>query len=160
MSKVEEALQRIKRKLNKLQTLAILKEGEKQMLCLRQRNETISSVQMIDREGVQAPISYMSRPLQGMQICYIPMEKMVQALFHTTRSLRTTFRKHKVTVVTHEPMEEILKLSGRKGRLAKWAAEIQTYDISTKEDDVDRISTSVFITNFPDLTSAKDLFKA
>ncbi|GKA49590.1 nucleotide-binding alpha-beta plait domain-containing protein [Tanacetum coccineum] len=30
----------------------------------------------------------------------------------------------------------------------------------TKEDDVDRISTSVFITNFPDSTSAKDLFKA
>ncbi|GJY40396.1 nucleotide-binding alpha-beta plait domain-containing protein, partial [Tanacetum coccineum] len=30
----------------------------------------------------------------------------------------------------------------------------------TKEDDVDRISTSVFVTNFPDSTSAKDLFKA
>ncbi|GJY31354.1 reverse transcriptase domain-containing protein [Tanacetum coccineum] len=75
MSKVEEDLQRIKRKLNKLQTLAILKEGEKQMLCLRQRNETICSVLMVDKEGVQAPVSYVSRPLQGMQICYIPKEK-------------------------------------------------------------------------------------
>ncbi|GKB09693.1 reverse transcriptase domain-containing protein [Tanacetum coccineum] len=27
-------------------------------------------------------------------------------------------------------MEEILKLSGREGRLAKWAAEVRTYDIS------------------------------
>ncbi|GKD13193.1 hypothetical protein Tco_1197600 [Tanacetum coccineum] len=33
-------------------------------------------------------------------------------------------------MVTDGPMEEILKLSGREGQLAKWDAEIQTYDIS------------------------------
>ncbi|GKA99569.1 reverse transcriptase domain-containing protein [Tanacetum coccineum] len=108
-NEAEEALQRIKRKLNKLQTLAIPKEGEVLMLCLRQRNETISSVLMVEREGVQAPVSYVSHPLQGMEICYTLMEKMVQALIHATRSLRTTFRSHKVTVVTDEPMEEILR---------------------------------------------------
>ncbi|GJX78061.1 reverse transcriptase domain-containing protein [Tanacetum coccineum] len=59
-----------------------------------------------------------------MEICYTPMEKRVQALIHTTRSLRTIFRKHKVKVVTDGPIEEILKLSGKEGRLAKWAAEI------------------------------------
>ncbi|GKC01840.1 gag-pol polyprotein [Tanacetum coccineum] len=65
-----------------------------------------------------------------MKICYTPTEKMVQALIYTTRSLRTIFRKHKVKVVTDGPIEEILKLSGREGRLAKWAAEVWTYDIS------------------------------
>ncbi|GKG02703.1 nucleotide-binding alpha-beta plait domain-containing protein, partial [Tanacetum coccineum] len=30
----------------------------------------------------------------------------------------------------------------------------------TKEDDVDRISTSVYVTNFPDNVSAKELFLA
>ncbi|GJY73019.1 reverse transcriptase domain-containing protein [Tanacetum coccineum] len=40
----EEALRRIKRKLGKLQTMAIPKKGEVLMLCLRQRNETISYV--------------------------------------------------------------------------------------------------------------------
>ncbi|GJS66601.1 hypothetical protein Tco_0681165 [Tanacetum coccineum] len=35
MNEAEEALQRIKRKLNKLQTLAIPKEGEELMLCLQ-----------------------------------------------------------------------------------------------------------------------------
>ncbi|GJR24714.1 hypothetical protein Tco_0973241 [Tanacetum coccineum] len=63
-------------------------------------------------------------------ICYTPTEKMVQGLIHTTRSLRAIFRKHKVKVVTDEPMEIILKLSGREGRLAKWATKVQTYDIS------------------------------
>ncbi|GKC91698.1 hypothetical protein Tco_1152347 [Tanacetum coccineum] len=64
------------------------------------------------------------------KICYTPTEKMVQALIHTTRSLRAIFRKHKVKVVIDGPIEEILKLFGREGRLAKWAAEVWTYDIS------------------------------
>ncbi|GJX60162.1 reverse transcriptase domain-containing protein [Tanacetum coccineum] len=122
-NEAEEALRRIKRKLKKLQTLAIPKEGEVLMLCLRQRNKTISFVLLVEREGIQIPVSYVSRPLQGMDICYTPTEKMVQALIHTTRSQKAVFRKHKVKVVTDGPMEEILKLSGREGRLAKWAAK-------------------------------------
>ncbi|GKB23049.1 hypothetical protein Tco_0862450 [Tanacetum coccineum] len=76
-NEAEEALRRIKRKLGKLQTLAIPKEGETLMLCLRQRKDT-----------------------------------------------------HKVKVVTDGPIEEILKLSRKEERLAKWATEIHTYDIS------------------------------
>ncbi|GKD67561.1 reverse transcriptase domain-containing protein [Tanacetum coccineum] len=127
-NKVEEALQRIKRKLNKLQKLAIPKEGQVMMLYLRQRSELICSV--LEREGIQIVVSYVSRLLQGMEICYTPTEKMVQVLIHTTRSLRAIFRKHKVKVVTDRPIEEIMKLSEREGRLAKWAAEVWTYDIS------------------------------
>nr|GEV97014.1 Gag-Pol polyprotein [Tanacetum cinerariifolium] len=108
-NEAEEALQRIKRKLNKLQTLVVLKE---------------------ERNGIQILVSYVSRPLQGIEICYTLTEKIAQALFQTRRSLREIFRKHKVKVVTNGPMEEILKLSRKEGRLAKWAVEIQTYDIS------------------------------
>ncbi|GKA51612.1 reverse transcriptase domain-containing protein [Tanacetum coccineum] len=50
---------------------------------------------MVEREGIQMPVSYVSRPLQGMEICYTPTEKRVQALIHTARSLRAVFRKHK-----------------------------------------------------------------
>ncbi|GJY95840.1 gag-pol polyprotein [Tanacetum coccineum] len=92
-NKAEEALRRIKRKLGTLQTLAILKEGEDLMLCLRKRNETISFMLLVEREGIQIPVSY-------------------------------------VKVVNDRPMEEMLKFSGKEERLAKWAAEIQTYDIS------------------------------
>ncbi|GJV36953.1 reverse transcriptase domain-containing protein [Tanacetum coccineum] len=92
-NEAEKALQRIKRKLNKLQTLAVPKEGEILMLCLRQKDETISSVLLVEREGIQIHVSY-------------------------------------VKVITDGPMEEILKLSRKEGRLAKWVAEIRTYDIS------------------------------
>ncbi|GJU29883.1 reverse transcriptase domain-containing protein [Tanacetum coccineum] len=107
-----------------------VREGEILMLCLCHKDETKSFILVVEREGIQISVSYASRPLQGMKICYTPTEKMVQALIHTIRSLRVIFRKHKVKVVTDEPMEEILKLSRKEGRLAKWAAEIWTYDIS------------------------------
>ncbi|GJS47776.1 reverse transcriptase domain-containing protein [Tanacetum coccineum] len=67
-NEAEEAFRRIKRKLGKLPMLAIPKEGEDLMICLWQRNETISFVLLVKREGAQIPISYVSRPLQGMEI--------------------------------------------------------------------------------------------
>nr|GEV66341.1 hypothetical protein [Tanacetum cinerariifolium] len=129
-NEAKKALQRIKRKLNKLKTLVVPKEGEILILCLCQKYETISFVLLVKRERIQIPVSYVSRPLQGMEICYTSTEKMVQALIHTTRSLRAIFRKHKVKVITDGPMEEILKLSEKEGKLAKWVVEIRTYDIS------------------------------
>ncbi|GKA11655.1 hypothetical protein Tco_0691201 [Tanacetum coccineum] len=56
----EEAFQRIKRKLRKFQTLTIPKEGEDLMLCLRQRNEMVSSILMVESKGVQTPVSYVN----------------------------------------------------------------------------------------------------
>ncbi|GJY65052.1 hypothetical protein Tco_0466512 [Tanacetum coccineum] len=77
-NEAEESLQRIKRKLKKLQTLAVPKEGEILMLCLCHKDETISSVLLVERAGIQISVSYASRPLQGMEICYTLTEKMVQ----------------------------------------------------------------------------------
>nr|GEX70436.1 hypothetical protein [Tanacetum cinerariifolium] len=59
-----------------------------------------------------------------------PNRKKCASTIHTTRSLRTVFRKHKVKVVTDGPMEETLKLARREGQMGKWAIEIRTYDIS------------------------------
>ncbi|GJY99851.1 reverse transcriptase domain-containing protein [Tanacetum coccineum] len=110
--------------------IRMVREGEIRMLCICHKGETISSVLLVEKEGIQIPISNASRLLQGMEICYTPTEKMVHALIHMTRSLNTIFRKHKVRVVTDGPMKEILKLFRKEGRLARWAAEIRTYDIS------------------------------
>ncbi|GJU23524.1 hypothetical protein Tco_1156866, partial [Tanacetum coccineum] len=52
-NKAEEALQKIKRKLNKLQVLVMPKEGEPLMICLQQGSETISYALFVERGGVQ-----------------------------------------------------------------------------------------------------------
>ncbi|GJZ28469.1 hypothetical protein Tco_0573116 [Tanacetum coccineum] len=124
MNEAEEALRRIKRKLGKLQTLAIPKEGETLMLWM-------DKVCTTDRKGRNPDTCFLCEPTSARNGDMLhPNEKRVQALIRTTISLRTIFRKHKVKVVTDGPIEEILKLSGKEGRLAKWAAEIRTYDIS------------------------------
>ncbi|GKB28297.1 hypothetical protein Tco_0867698 [Tanacetum coccineum] len=64
-NKAKEALQRIKMKLNKLQTLTIPKEGDVMMLCLRQRSETISSMLLVEREGIQIHVSYVRATRNG-----------------------------------------------------------------------------------------------
>nr|GEV26301.1 hypothetical protein [Tanacetum cinerariifolium] len=89
-NETKEALRRIKRKLSKLQTLAIPKEGEDLMICLWQRNKTISSVLLVEREEIQILVSYVSQPL-----------------------------KHKVKVETDGSMKETRKLAERAGRLGK-----------------------------------------
>nr|GEU73303.1 hypothetical protein [Tanacetum cinerariifolium] len=60
------------------------------------------------KEGIQIHVSYVSRPLQGMEICYTTTEKRVQALIHTTRYLRTIFRKHKVKVIPRKEAEGLV----------------------------------------------------
>ncbi|GJY60336.1 hypothetical protein Tco_0460993 [Tanacetum coccineum] len=82
----EEAFQRIKRKLSTLQTLTILKEGEDLMLCLRQRNEMVSSVLMVEREGVQTPVSYVN-----MDDPNITMEEYIMLEEEKARRCATVF---------------------------------------------------------------------
>ncbi|GJV24441.1 hypothetical protein Tco_1377136 [Tanacetum coccineum] len=103
-----------------------VEEGLSQSKGTKRRNSKVRKVSRLYGNTGRSK----SRPREGMEICYTPMEKMVQALVHTTRSLRANFRKHKVKLITDGPMEEILKLFRKEGRLAKWATEIRTYDIS------------------------------
>nr|GEY00779.1 reverse transcriptase domain-containing protein [Tanacetum cinerariifolium] len=81
--KAEEAIQKIKIKLQKLQTLTMPKEGEVPILCLQQKSKTINSMLLMERGRVQIPISYVSRPLQDIKACYTSTEKTILALIHT-----------------------------------------------------------------------------
>ncbi|GJQ99182.1 reverse transcriptase domain-containing protein [Tanacetum coccineum] len=100
------------------------------MICLQPINETISSILFVERKREQSPISYVSRPLQELEICYTLTEKAVLVLIHTIRYLRKLFRTYKVSVVTDGPMEEVPKGLGTTGKLALWAVELRTYHIS------------------------------
>ncbi|GKE74983.1 gag-pol polyprotein [Tanacetum coccineum] len=106
------------------------KEGEPLMICLQQGSKTISSALFVEKGGVQVPVFYICRPLHGPKTYYTTTEKAILTLIHTIRSLKTIFQKHKIKVVTDEPIREMLKISGTNGRLAKWAAELRMYDVS------------------------------
>ncbi|GKA05022.1 reverse transcriptase domain-containing protein [Tanacetum coccineum] len=102
MTEAEEVFQAMKKLIAELPTLTALKKEEELMVYLSAANEEISTVLLVEREGRQAPIHYVSKTLQGAEINYPPIEKLALALVHAARRLR---------------------------RLAKWGIEPEAYDI-------------------------------
>nr|GEV24413.1 hypothetical protein [Tanacetum cinerariifolium] len=99
-TEAEEAFQAMKKLIAELPTLTAPKKEEELMVYLSAANEAVSSVLLVERDGRQTSIHYVSRMLQGVKLIYPPMEMLALALVH-----------------------EAL------GRLAKWRVELEAYDI-------------------------------
>ncbi|XP_021986714.1 uncharacterized protein LOC110883213 [Helianthus annuus] len=89
----------------------------------------VSAVLMVERDGRQTPIYYISRVLAGPETRYPTLEKLVLALVHATRRLRRYFQAHRVQVLTNYPLQQVLHKPEISGRLAKWAIELGALDI-------------------------------
>nr|GEU99148.1 hypothetical protein [Tanacetum cinerariifolium] len=77
----------MKKLIMQLPTLTTLKE-EELMVYISAANEAVNVVLLVERDGRQTSIHYVSRTLQGVEINYPPMEKLALALVHTARRLR------------------------------------------------------------------------
>ena len=87
-NEAKKALQRIKEALHKLPTLATPIPGETLQVYLSTSGEAISSVLAMEREGEKRPIYFVSRALQGPELNYPTLEKLVLALIYAARRLR------------------------------------------------------------------------
>ncbi|GKC22084.1 reverse transcriptase domain-containing protein [Tanacetum coccineum] len=90
-TEAEEAFQKMKKLTAELPTLTAPKKEEELMVYLSAANKAVSTVLLVERDGRQAPIHYVSRTLQGAKINYPLMEKLVMALVHVARRLRRYF---------------------------------------------------------------------
>ncbi|GKC65006.1 reverse transcriptase domain-containing protein, partial [Tanacetum coccineum] len=119
----------MKRLITELPTLMAPKREEELMVYLSAANEAVSAVLLVERHGRQAPIHYVSRTLQGAEINYQPMEKLILALVHAVKQLRRYFQGHIIKVITDKPISQILNNREATGRLAKWGIELEAYGI-------------------------------
>ena len=62
---------------------------------------------------------YISKTMVYAEIRYLPLEKLVLALVHTTRKLPHYFQAHTIFVLTKYPLQSLLKRSNFTGRIAK-----------------------------------------
>ncbi|XP_052624863.1 uncharacterized protein LOC128132371 [Lactuca sativa] len=129
-AQAEKALQRIKEALHKLPTLATPIPGETLQVYLSTSGEAISSVLAVEREGEQKPVYFVSRALQGPEINYPMLEKLVLELIYAARRLSRYFQEHQIEVLTSYPIKQILLKPEMSGRLAKWAIELGEHDIN------------------------------
>ncbi|KAL0445716.1 UNVERIFIED_CONTAM: hypothetical protein Slati_1699500 [Sesamum latifolium] len=83
-----------------------------------------------EEEGIQLPIYYVSKVLNGAEGRYTPIEEMALALVVTARRLCPYFLSHPIGVKTNTPLKQTLGKPDTSGRLVKWAVELSEYDIS------------------------------
>ena len=71
-------------------------------------NYVISLVLVRNENGVQRTVYYVSKSLQEAKTRYLPLEKVVLAIMHTTRKLPNYFQAHTVMVLTQFPLQALL----------------------------------------------------
>ncbi|XP_075662699.1 uncharacterized protein LOC142632169 [Castanea sativa] len=88
-----------------------------------------TSVVLLRDQGVQLPIYYFRKTLVDAETRYLPLEKLVLALVHSTRKLPHYFQAHTVYVQTKYPLQSLLRRSYFTGRIAKWGTQLGSFDI-------------------------------
>ncbi|GKA43507.1 reverse transcriptase domain-containing protein [Tanacetum coccineum] len=125
----EVAFRQMKKLIADLPMLTAPKERKELIMYLAVAKEAISAVLMIEREGKQMPVYFVSRALRGPKINYTPMEKLVLALLSASRWLKIYFQAHTIVVITDQPIKQLLSNSEITGRMLKWKFELEGYDI-------------------------------
>ncbi|GJZ18196.1 reverse transcriptase domain-containing protein [Tanacetum coccineum] len=91
---------------------------------------------------------------------YAPLKKLVISLVHMTRRLRRYFEAHPVKVITDQPIKQILNKAEASGKLAKYAIELGTYNITFEpRNAIKGQILADFISETPDKEPADSYFQ-
>ncbi|GJT35299.1 reverse transcriptase domain-containing protein [Tanacetum coccineum] len=85
----DEVFKQMKQLIAKLPILTAPMEKEELIVYLAAVKETVSAVLMTEREAKQMPIYFVSRALRGSKLNYTSMEKLVLAVVHASKSLKS-----------------------------------------------------------------------
>jgi hypothetical protein len=83
-----------------------------------------------DTAKVQKPVYFVSTVLRDTWERYTMQQKLLYTLLIASRKLRHYFQGHPIKVVTDWPLETILRNLNVTRRVAKWAMELQPFEIS------------------------------
>ncbi|GKA56462.1 reverse transcriptase domain-containing protein [Tanacetum coccineum] len=128
-AEAERAFKQKKKSIAELTMLTAPKEKEELIMYLPAAKEAISAILMMESDGKQMPIYFVSRALQGSEINYTPMEKLILALVSASKRLKRYFQAHTITVITYQPIKQILSNPEVTGRLLKWSFKLEEHDI-------------------------------
>lgn len=104
----QQAFDDLKAHLGQLLMLAVPKPWEVLYLYLAASDKAVSAVLIQEDDGVQKPVYYVSKMLQGAEVRYTTLEKIVLALVNAARRLRQYFQSHPVVVLTNQPIKQVL----------------------------------------------------
>ncbi|GKF08494.1 reverse transcriptase domain-containing protein [Tanacetum coccineum] len=76
------------------------------------------------------PVYFIIHALQGPELNYTPMEKLILALVCVAKRLRRYFQAHPIAVVTDQPIKQIMSRPDVAGRLQKWSVMLGEHNIT------------------------------
>ncbi|GJW60022.1 reverse transcriptase domain-containing protein, partial [Tanacetum coccineum] len=120
----------LKQHLSELPLLVAPKPKEELIVYLSASHGAISAVLMNKRGTVQTPFYFVSRALQRPELNYTLMEKLVLALVFSAKRLRRYFHAHDITVITDQPIKQIISRPDVAGRLQKWSVMLGEHNIT------------------------------
>nr|GEU62626.1 reverse transcriptase domain-containing protein [Tanacetum cinerariifolium] len=130
IAEAEQAFQQLKQHLSDLPLLVAPKPQEELIMYLSAAYGAISAVLMTERGTAQTPIYFISRALQGPKLNYSPMEKLVLSLVFAAKRLRRYFQAHPITVITDQPIKQVMSRPDVAGRLQKWSIMLGEHNIT------------------------------
>ena len=80
----------------------------------------VSLVLILEDNGIQRPIYYVSKSLHKAEIRYLPLEKAILAIIQAMRKLPHYFQAHTVVVLIQLSLRSILRSADYTRRIAKW----------------------------------------
>nr|GEY07616.1 reverse transcriptase domain-containing protein [Tanacetum cinerariifolium] len=108
LAKAEQAFKQLKQHLSELPLLVAPKPKEELIVYLSASYGAISVVLMTERGMVQTLVYFVSRALQGLELNYTPIEKLVLSLVFAANRLRRYFQAHPIAVITDQPIKQIM----------------------------------------------------
>nr|CAE02225.2 OSJNBb0015C06.3 [Oryza sativa Japonica Group] len=93
--------------------------------------QVVSTVMVVEREE-DGHVYFVSEVLTNSKTRYHQVQKLLYGVLITVRKLSHYFQGHSVTVVTSFPLGDILHNGEANGRIAKWALELMSLDLSFK----------------------------
>ncbi|KAF5813133.1 putative ribonuclease H [Helianthus annuus] len=135
----------------RLPTLTAPMKDESLVMYLSASKKAVGAVLLVDRQGVQTPVYYVSRTLNDPETRYSMMEKLALALIHASRRLCRYFGGHVIHVLTNHNIGNILARPEISGRLEKWAIELDGHNVVFRPRPAIKGQVLVdFLTEVPD----------
>ncbi|XP_031106927.1 uncharacterized protein LOC116011589 [Ipomoea triloba] len=132
-SACQSAFEDLKVYLSSAPVLSKPEKDEVLFVYLAVSDRAVSSVLVREEtKGIQKPIYYVSKALQGAELRYTKFEKTALALWVTARRLAAYFQAHPIVVLTDQPLGTILRNPTSSGQLIKWAMMLTQFAIEYK----------------------------
>ncbi|GKA10702.1 reverse transcriptase domain-containing protein [Tanacetum coccineum] len=126
----EQAFKQLKQHLSELPLLVAPKPKEELIVYLSTSYGAVSAVLMTERGTIQTPVYFISRALQGLELNYTPMEKLVLSLVFAAKRPQRYFQVHPIAVITDQPIKQIMSRPDVAGRLQKWSVMLGEHNIT------------------------------